>query len=267
MKIQHVYVLLFMGVTLLSACKKDKNIDPNRKGNLRISFENKVGNQSLQLNSGAYQNILGEDFTVSMLNYYISNISLVNEDGSVYTVPQDESYFLIKEEVASTKSITIPSVPEGNYKSIRFMIGVDSLRSTLPISERTGVLDPSGEGQGMYWTWNSGYIFVKMEGTSSFSTQTGNVIKYHIGGFGGYNSPTINNIKTVELSFGSDVAEVREEKGASGPMLHIEADVLKMFNGSTNISFAENPVVISGAFSANVANNYANMFKVDHVHN
>jgi hypothetical protein len=40
-----------------------------------------------------------------------------------------------------------------------------------------------------------------------------------------------------------------------------------MFNGSTNISFAENPVVISGAFSANVANNYANMFKVDHVHN
>jgi len=258
-------VLLF-GITLFNACKKDdpSDIDPTRKGNLRISFENVVGNQSLQLNSGSYQNALGESFNVTMLNYYISNISLVDENGNVYTVPQNESYFLVKQDVSASKSITIPNVPEGNYTSIRYTIGVDSLRSTMPIADRTGVLDPADGGQGMYWMWNSGYIFMKFEGTSTAAS--GGDIKYHIGGFGGYSSPTINNIKNVDLSFGAEAAEVREAN-SSGPQLHIKADVLRLFTGSTDVSFAANPVVMSGAYSGNIANNYVNMFTVDHVHN
>ena len=65
----------------------------------------------------------------------------------------------------------------------------------MDVSQRTGVLDPSGAGADMYWTWNSGYIFFKMEGTSPAATGMGNSFMYHIGGFGGYSAPTINNIK------------------------------------------------------------------------
>jgi hypothetical protein len=37
--------------------------------------------------------------------------------------------------------------------------------------------------------------------------------------------------------------------------------------GPTNISIAENPYSHSGAYSKTVANNYADMFIIDHVHN
>lgn len=75
-----------------------------------------------------------------------------------------------------------------------FILGVDSLRSTKDLSERTGVLDPTAAGGDMYWSWNSGYNSLKMEGTSR-SLPMGGDFMYHIGGFGGYSSATINNIK------------------------------------------------------------------------
>src|SRR5690606_20878888 len=97
---------------------------------------------------------------------YISNIKLQTNSGVEYVVPQDSGYFLIMEDEPSSQVITLSNVPAGDYDKITFTIGVDSLRSTMDISKRTGVLDPTQGHDGMYWTWNSGYIFFKMEGTS-----------------------------------------------------------------------------------------------------
>ncbi len=264
-KIEFLFAAAFLVV--LNSCKKPKD-DPNpdKKGKLSLDMEHVVGNQALTLNSATYQNAAGEDFNITMFNYYVSNVSLVNENGTEYLIPQAQSYFLIRENINASKKITVSDIPEGNYTSIRFLIGVDSLRSTMDISQRTGVLDPAGEGNGMYWMWNSGYIFVKFEGTSPASPQDGNVFKYHIGGFGGYNSPTINNIRRVELSFGGEKAEVREMHD-HGPEIHMKVDAAKILNGTTNVSIANNPVVMFSPFSVNIANNYVNMFSVEHVHN
>lgn len=269
MKHQIIAAFIFTLATSLffQGCKKQTDDpDPDSAGKITFEFRQTVGQQNLAMNGAVYQNSLGEQFSVTMLNYYVSNISLVREDGSLYTVPQNDSYFLVREHLASSKKITLAGVPEGNYTGLRFILGVDSLRNTLDISQRTGVLDPAGEGNGMYWTWNSGYIFLKMEGTSPASSQEGNVFKYHIGGFGGYSSPTINNIKTINLSFGGQKARVRE-KYEHGPEVHLKADLLKIFDGSTQVSIAQNPVVMFSPFSVHIANNYSGMFSVEHVDN
>jgi len=44
------------------------------------------GNQSLQLNDHEYSNSAGEQFTVSMLQYFISNIRLRCIDGKEFVV-------------------------------------------------------------------------------------------------------------------------------------------------------------------------------------
>ncbi len=41
----------------------------------------------------------------------------------------------------------------------------------------------------------------------------------------------------------------------------------RITNGTTNIDFATYPVVMFNPYSTNIANNYANMFAIDHVHN
>jgi hypothetical protein len=194
---------------------------------------------------------------------------LKNENGTVFTVPQDKSYFLVQESKTETQTIKIADVPAGNYTEMSFTIGVDSLRNTMDIAKRTGVLDPAnntGENS-MYWSWNSGYIFLKMEGLSPLAPADGagnKKFRYHIGGFGGYSSKTINNIKTITCKFGTSEATVRKDLT---PAVHTLVDALKLFNGTTNLSIKDNSTVMFAPFSVNISANYANMFSVHHIHN
>ncbi len=259
-----------------TACKEDddlhtsEDIDPNRKGELTIEFDNRVGNLNLVLDSMFYYNSFNQNYSISRFDYFISNIVLINENGSKYIIPQDSSYFLMKESIVSSREINFSDIPEGNYSGIEFIVGVDSLRSTMSLDKRTGALDPGGEAAGMYWTWNSGYIFLKMEGRFDDTTDaiiTPQMFQYHIGGFGGMNNPMMNNIKNITLNFGDEKAEVRASHGDDGPQVHLYVDASKMLNGATNIDFKTHPIVMLTPFAVNMANNYSNMFSVDHVHN
>lgn len=256
-------------VFIFSSCKKenDSDIKPGDTGTIEIEFDNVVGSDDLELNTGLYTDESGESYTISTLDYFISNIKLKTADGAEYTVPKDESYFLIKEENESTHVVELDNVPAGDYTSFTFTIGVDSLKNTAPISERTGVLDPAGEAAGMYWSWNSGYIFLKMEGSSPVSTTNDKKIYYHIGGFGGFSSATLNNIKTVTVNAPSSMsAKVRKDK-LKTPEVHLFADASKILDGSSNISIEANSMVHFSEISGQIANNYVNMFRVDHIHN
>jgi hypothetical protein len=62
-----IAVLAAIGFT---SCKKDNDnpYNSNVKGELSIEFDNIAGTSDLQLNSGAYTNSSGENFTVTKLN-------------------------------------------------------------------------------------------------------------------------------------------------------------------------------------------------------
>lgn len=201
-----LFFILFV-VVLLASCKKDDSslFDSNIKADLSVEFDNIAGASDLQLNTGTYTNSSGEAFTVTKLKYYVSNFVVTKTDGTVYTVPQDSCYFLI-DESAGTEDAPVLHVPEGEYKTISFMVGVDSLRSTADADKRTGVLDTTANSD-MFENANSGYIFFNMEGTSPVAATTSNVFQYHIGG---YASP-MNNIKTVTLDLTArGVPQVKE---------------------------------------------------------
>ncbi len=260
------YIIIVLAVTTFAACKKDKTPEYNIgiKGELSVEFDNIAGSSDLQLNTATYTNALGESFKVTKFKYYVSNFVLTNTSGVTYTVPQDSCYFLIDESDASTHEAVL-RIPEGEYKTLTFTIGVDSLRNTKDVSERTGVLDPAGTASDMYWGWNSGYIFMKFEGTSPVITGMGNAFMYHIGGFGGYSSPSPNNIKVITLDLTTrGTAKVKQAKGTN---IHLMADVLKIVNGATNISFASLSMVHAIAPGVPLANNYTAMFVHDHTEN
>jgi len=263
---KRILLLAVMLVYLLTACKKENTSPYNDevKANLSVEFDNIAGSSDLQLNTGVYTNASGEKLTVTKLKYYVSNFILTKTDGTIYTVPQDSCYFLIDESDEETHEPLL-KVPEGEYKTLSFLIGIDSLRSTKDISQRTGVLDPTADGGDMYWGWNSGYIFFKFEGTSPASASMGGTFMYHVGGFGGYSSPTINNIKRITLDL--TARGTPKVKAGKDTNIHLMVDVLKMFTGSTNVSIAANPMVMFSDFSVNIADNYTAMFRHDHTEN
>ena len=180
---KHLKFSILSIVILFASCKKDEvfQYNSNLKGSLTVEFDNIAGAADLQLNTGLYTNASGETFKVTKLKYYVSNFVLTTSDNTIVKVPQDSCYFLIDESNAASHKPAL-TVPEGEYKTLTFMVGVDSIRSTQDISQRIGVLDPTTAGGDMYWGWNSGYIFLKLEGSLSSSAKN---FMYHIGGFGG----------------------------------------------------------------------------------
>lgn len=246
-------------ITVISSCKKDPDETPTptpaaTTGSIALHFENMVGDSALVLNTSTYVNANLDTFNVSKFNYYISNIKLTRSDLSVYT--ETESYHLLEADNAASLEFVLNNVPIGDYTSIQFTIGVDSARNVS--GAQTGALDPAN---GMFWSWNSGYIMAKFEGTSPQSTAMGGMLMYHVGGFSGTNSV----LKTVSPSFNSDVASV---SATVTPEIHLKADLLEWFTTPSNISFATlGAIHMPGANAKSVADNYANMFSVEHIHN
>lgn len=278
--IKQLLLIIIIVITYVS-CSKEKAITPEfEEKNLApfsIEFDNIVGDRTFSINNtgSLYTNAAGEKFSISMLQYFISNIKVVTAEGKIYTVPQDKSYFLINGADKATR-FTKVEVPEGDYTKVTFTLGIDSLRSTMDLSKRIGVLDPAAGGGhgggGMYWGWNSGYIFFKFEGHSSVISDdvsgdpTGKKqFKYHIGGFGGYSAPTINNIKTITVDLNNaGIAKVRKDRQSN---VHLFVDVMKVFNGKNNFSIAAHPNVMFSDYSVNIASNLTELFTHDHTEN
>jgi hypothetical protein len=250
---------------IFSSCKKDdKSFDTTSKGEIIVEFDNIAGAADLQLNTESYTNATGESFKVTKLKYYVSNFSFTKTDGSIYTMPQDSSYFLIDESDADSQEPTM-SIPEGEYKTVSFLVGVDSLRNTMDLSKRTGVLDPAGAGTGMYVNQNTGYTHFLLEGTSPASSQPSNAFKYSIAYYGGSTTATVNNTRRVTLDLTArGTAKVKNGKETE---VHLMVDVLKIFTGATTVSITSTPAIQAEAGSAGIANNYAAMFTHDHTHN
>jgi hypothetical protein len=110
----------------------------------------------------------------------------------------------------------------------------------------------------MFWSWNSGYIFLKLEGTS---TQSSNPVKFHIGGFTGANAAQ----SVISHDFGSSRLRITP---TANPQTHVYVQVNKFFDGASPLSLATlNNVHMPGANAKLVANNIATMFVYDHIHN
>lgn len=258
-----------IGITFVSCDKSDEDvIDPNATNTVSLEFDNRVGDQKLVLGTTSYKNATGEPFTVSAFNYFISNISLKKDDGTVVKFPNQ--YLLVRQIDAKSQIISLTDVPAGNYGEVSFMIGVDSLKSVGGAGERTGALDPTSYGDdGMYWSWNSGYIFMKLEGTSTaILTDKNPTQKFaiHVGGYGGgWNGAgkTANNLRTVTLP----IATKATVRGNIAPEIHLFVDAKQIFDGPNKVSLAKTSAIHSPAVATPIAENSKTMFQIDHVHN
>jgi hypothetical protein len=113
---------------------------------------------------------------IETFKFYISDLKLKQNDQLVYENKHLFKLIDLSEDSVFTASTFVPS--HLLFNSISFSIGVDS--STNKEGIHSGDLDPT---KGMYWTWQSGYINLKLEGTSPSCPTRHHKFQYHIGGF------------------------------------------------------------------------------------
>lgn len=239
---KHVFLMLlvsvFSGFSL--AQNKEKRVA------VEIHFEHLVGEEIVQLDSGNYANSLGQDFRLTKFNYYISNIEFTRRDGKIF---YSDDHFLIKEEDPDSKKIGFDKIPPGEYETIQFTIGVDSIFNCSGIQSEA--LDPI---HGMFWTWNTGYIFLKLEGTSPASSAPNGILEYHIGGFKAPN----NCIRSTQLRFYKPLIIAKNETSE----MTIEVDVLEILTSPTDIDFSKLPVIAGVENAQMMCDNYKDAFSI-----
>ena len=219
---------------------------PKNVPSLVIEFNHYVGHDRLILDSLMFKNEFSQSYSISKFRYYISNIKLKRKDGTEFI---SNEYYLIDVEDKEPKQIVIDE--QGDYSSISFTIGVDSLHNCSGL--QLGALDPV---KGMFWAWNTGYIFMKLEGKSPYSKSPSNIFEYHIGG---YIQPN-NCIRQVTL----DLTEKSIQNIASDvDFLPIWVDVSEILKTPTSIDFTKLSSVTDFNNATMIADNYMDMFSVN----
>lgn len=284
MKFINYILAIIIAIFFLACDNEDEGGMEMISGSVTLLFDNVAGEEDLTFVADAsteynLNNALGQAFNVDLLGYYVTEIKLTGMEGTEdyydqvdYSADEPLGFYLVNEtaEGITGNSIMLHDVPVGHYTSLEFTLGV----KTEYLSEGAQGGDLS-EANGMVWSWNSGYISYKLEGTVAEGaminhggrvamTSSDAPMAFHVGGEGtNDNEEAFSNIKTISLDLSNHVVMSPE----STSMVHVELDVLKTFTGSSDIDFTQMSVVHSPAMNEPVGENLTSAFSVTSVHN
>ena len=185
MKFKIVFFLVISGllVTLFNSCKKDK--DEVKQASLQIEMFHHVSNDILKFNELIYNNEFGNQYSVSRLQYFVSDFELVHEDGRTFKI---DTAFYVDGMVSETQSLNYNlQIPYGNYSAIRFVFGLTEARNT------NGAF-PNFPENNMEWPipLGGGYHYMKLEGKVAAGEVQNN--------FQAHTGPTNGNQNYIEIS-------------------------------------------------------------------
>lgn len=181
------FTVFALAAILLTSCDKDEDVT---EGTLRLSTRALFNGNTFNIGD-TIQDPAGNPMFVEQFRMFVSEIRAVKENGeTVRLVDVDQINFA----EGWTQSYTLPA---GRYKGISLSLGVPADLNTDqdPAQYPTDHPLSISSAEGMFWTWNSGYIFVKYEGKVALDGDENSILDpyaFHVGGDSFYRSLTLN---------------------------------------------------------------------------
>lgn len=178
-------------VFTLAGCK-----DPEAAiGTLNLSSKAMWGSEEMQIGE-VYEDSFGRPILVEQFRMYISNITAIQDDGSEWVIEDIEQFnFAESWSMAAT-------LPAGNYTGLKIGLGVPEEINADQDPAQYATDHPLSvqSAEGMFWTWNSGYIFTKFEGKTALDGDEQNMTDsyaFHVGSDNFYRTVEINKAFTI----------------------------------------------------------------------
>jgi hypothetical protein len=135
-----------------------KSLPANKGSSIRLYIRDVIAGADLNYDS-IYHDTTSRAYKIIDFRYYISNIRAIRHD----EVEQPVACAAILVD-PGRRMYDLGSLPEGAYKGLRFIIGLDSAvnhgdPTVFEPGHPLAIKTPS-----MHWDWNSGYLFMKIEG-------------------------------------------------------------------------------------------------------
>ena len=172
-------------LTLLLLCAVNKHFSQQLSN---IVFQPMVGKNILEPGK-MYSSERNRNFSVTALKFFVSDFRVVLVNGT--EIKSNDCWLIDLDEKASLQRIMSIS---GNpaIRSVYFKVGV--LVEANTAGALSGDLDPSS---GMYWSWQSGYINFKIEGTSPVCKTHDNEFSFHLDGY----KPNEQTARQIDLHY------------------------------------------------------------------
>lgn|SRR5690606_36108418 len=269
-KILSISILVLMSF-IFTNCSSDDDSqgEIQEYGPVQIKFENRFeGLSPIALNQTIQTSSNGQVHQFSALKYIVSNFTLTNEQGVSYNFhlnDPDQGAFVIDQNDAVINEIKIDldSIPAGTYTKVKFGLGI-SPDAYLLGGESQAEFWTQATDEGMSWSWATGYIFVKLEG--SYGSDVPNInFSNHSGNMGDISeNGTPNLYREIELDLPAPIQVSSQEY----PGIHFIADLNQFLSGETDLVLDESnhEAMGSSPYLVNVTNNLSKMFSVSHIH-
>ncbi len=254
--IKSAYIIL--AAMAIVSCKKSTDTQPtptpaSQTQDLSLNMTSVADNNSINYTS-IFTTDAGARYTITGFRYYVSNIRLVKQDGTEY--PIANKYLLVNPAVAS---YDLGQVPVGNYKGIRFNVGVDSVTNHKDPTIYPSTNPLAIQSPGIHWDWNSGYIFLMFEGTCD--TTAGNTDVLNM--MGGFNHDLFFHIGMDMLYTPVDLSNSSFTiNSSSAATLKIQANLNKLFTSVNIKTENESHTMGSVPLATKVAGNIPTMFSI-----
>lgn len=127
---------------------------------LTVQLHHTHNGSPLLLDSLRFTSSAGETYSVSRLSYLLSDFALEKPDGTRH--PVDAFAFI---DAAKHRTIfQLREIPDANYTALHFTLGLaPGPNKSNPASHPAGhPLNPALNN--LHWTWQTGYIFLALEG-------------------------------------------------------------------------------------------------------
>lgn len=169
------------------------------------------------LTDGLSSNAAGNQYQVDLLRFYVGQVALVKNDGTEVGLSGLNLAEYKRGNSSQDVLIFKADAPAGDYAGIRFVVGVPREQNHMDAAKQQA---PLGVGGGMYWSWNAGYMFYRLEG--KFMNQ-GKPTPFlmHLGTDAFAQHVDLSDLmrNSIKISVGKDTAVVR-----------VSLDINKMFS-------------------------------------
>ena len=128
---------------------------------LQIQVTPECGGEAVQPASLRYQNSAGETFSITRVSYLLSDFALQRPDGSWLNISNAVAWLDLGE---NRDTLRLENIPAGEYGAVNFSLGLGTnLNHANPAQfPARHPLNPNFDG--LYWSWQGGYIFMAIEG-------------------------------------------------------------------------------------------------------
>ena len=285
MKALTPYFSLFVALILMTSCENDEIPAAN---NLTLHFNNTFKNTTIVLGNASSASATvntsakGQVHRFSELKFVISNIRLIRADGTEipYNVNDlDKGATVVDHSKAASLDYALTNIPSGEYKQIKFGLGVKSELNTLDQVRFPKFYAEAGANDtDMHWEWGTGYRFTKIEGfydtdNKTMSVHSGSTVEGTAGDASTYKQG-VDAYRDIVLDFPSAAVV-----GKEAPRIVIKADFDKLLSGKTHtitlgagnatpsIHTAVNMTLFVDNLGGNGASDPTGMFSIESVEN